>query len=178
LEPTTFRRNNSMKNTLSQTAWEAQADLSRCVRNVNHGVASGSVEWWQTAAAREMPDLIRAWIFAHNGYQHTPSGLRWNTEEEEAEVPDRAEVMACVAFILTNMVCTPGVQRGASSYGLKHRVERWVRLTGHPHAATGGGYVSNGAFIGAAALLGVEMEPTRYGSPNVFLALKPRGGGR
>ena len=51
--------------------------------------------------------------------------------------------------------------RNHSSYGCKHFAERWA---GH--------YVSNAAFIAAAAGLGIVQKPCSLGSPNTVLAIK------
>jgi hypothetical protein len=51
--------------------------------------------------------------------------------------------------------------RKHSSYGCKHFAERWA---GH--------YVSNAAFVAAAAGLGIGQRPGSVGSPNTVLAIK------
>jgi hypothetical protein len=59
------------------------------------------------------------------------------------------------------------IYRSQTSYGLKHEAERWCREQGH----SSGGYISNGALLMAAFILGFEvyrpMIPANF--PNGFL---------
>lgn len=69
--------------------------------------------------------------------------------------PDfRDQVDRAMRFIQEHAVPRRGPNRREGSYGLKHQAEGWA-----------GGYVSNGAFIVAALMLGYEAR--RFpGSPN------------
>ncbi len=62
---------------------------------------------------------------------------------------------------------TEKVNRQATSYGLKHEAERWCKAQGHPD----GGYISNGALLMAACIVGFKVcrpvKPSNF--PNAFL---------
>lgn len=83
------------------------------------------------------------------------------------DAPERDEVEACKAFILTFGKPAASVVRSElHSYSLKHAVESWSRRLG------GIPYVSNGAFLQAAAELNVPFEPVEDGSVNAYFALR------
>lgn len=46
-----------------------------------------------------------------------------------------------------------GINRGSTSYSLKHEAEKWARAQGHAN----GGYVANGCLLMAACLLGFKV---------------------
>lgn len=77
--------------------------------------------------------------------------------------PDPEQVAVCKAWLTA--YAKPKKGWGArTSYGLKHVVERWA-----------GAYVTNGAFIEAAAALGYDYRRASPGSPNaVFRMALPR----
>lgn len=54
------------------------------------------------------------------------------------------------------------IDKTHTSYGHKHRVERWA-----------GRYISNGAFIAAAIALGIPVQYI-YRSPNIFTAISKK----
>ncbi len=75
------------------------------------------------------------------------------------------EVAACADWLdLQKAILTYNPRH--SSYGYKHRVERWVDSQGGPHL-----YVANGSFIAAALGLGLAMK--RDG-PNAYFKLSER----
>lgn len=62
------------------------------------------------------------------------------------------------------------INYNSSSYGLKHRVERYYRDSN----CCGNNYVSNGAFIVAALLCGFKIKSKEWSGPNVFLNISNR----
>ncbi|MEN8258831.1 MAG: hypothetical protein ABFS09_13300, partial [Thermodesulfobacteriota bacterium] len=68
---------------------------------------------------------------------------------------------SCEWLLLCKTIKTPNDRIG-SSYGLKHRVEKWV-----------GEYISNGAFIAAVFFLGIPYKEY-WGSPNISVAISSR----
>jgi hypothetical protein len=81
--------------------------------------------------------------------------------DRPADEPEIEQVNAAAQFIEAHCAHTVRT-RNHSSYGWKHIAERFI---GH--------YITNGAFIAAAALLGYKLKPSRPGSPNVDLAMRP-----
>lgn len=56
-----------------------------------------------------------------------------------------------------------------SSYGLKERVEFWLKESGAPDS-----YISNGAFIVACIREGYKVKPIQPYSPNAAIAIRKR----
>jgi len=73
--------------------------------------------------------------------------------------PDKKMVKLCRKFIREMM--SPSKSAINSSYHLKHEVERWS-----------GVYITNGAFILAALLEGINQVPTSIHSPNTHIFAK------
>ncbi|MBC3810091.1 hypothetical protein [Undibacterium aquatile] len=62
--------------------------------------------------------------------------------------------------------------KAGSSYGLKHEVEYFCHS--FPNAEYTNQYVANGSFICVALHLGFEVQPTHFGSPNVYFNISSR----
>lgn len=99
-------------------------------------------------------------VFTFRGktYRIDAEGLNWQWQDY-GNPPDEAQIKICERWIQIHTTPRETVNDRASSYGLKHRVERW------------GSYVSNGAFLTAMARLGIEIIPCTLGSPNAFFKL-------
>ena len=89
---------------------------------------------------------------------------------ERAELADLLQAIASSADWIRGKALIKTYNRGRSSYGYKHDVERWIETRGGPHH-----YVSNGAFIAAALGLGLEAKLTSPDSPNVYFKFSRRG---
>lgn len=93
----------------------------------------------------------------------TKSGL----SNEMGSPPPAEEVEVCKRWINEFIGKRKTINDEYSSYGLKHKVEKWAEDTD---------YISNGAFIQAAVDLGYEYRRIRN-SPNAFLNMSfPRRG--
>ena len=73
------------------------------------------------------------------------------------------EFWRAMAFLIVCCDRRKTLNRRATSYGLKHAVEREMRSAGERPI-----YCSNGMFIAAALTLGFKVEPIP-GTPNAFL---------
>ncbi|WP_152033411.1 hypothetical protein [Bradyrhizobium sp. DOA9] len=96
-----------------------------------------------------------------------PYGLRHyrgNHPVEPRSIRDD-EVATAMAFLRRFHPTKKGT---ASSYWLKHEAENWGRKNGMS------GYVSNGAMLIAALLLGFTVLPHRSPSPNAQIGLSKR----
>ena len=93
-----------------------------------------------------------------NGEVHSiiRSGLLRGNHETKDDAPPTGEVLACIHWIMEFAEPTEAVVKRHTSYGLKHIVERYS-----------GDYVSNGAFIEAALLLGFKCSIS-HGSINPY----------
>lgn len=103
-------------------------------------------------------------------YTISANGLVWGGKKD-GEPPDRAQVDEAKRFIAEFADRTKTIRNTRGSYGLKHAAERWSygrKGNGIPEAC---GFISNGAFIQAAAEMGVDMKPVRVGNPNAVFAL-------
>jgi hypothetical protein len=78
--------------------------------------------------------------------------------------PDEEQICICTEFF---RLCQPTKTGRRHSYGLKHVIESWARNTGR------GVYVSNGACIEAARLLGLVVMAADQG-PNCFIGVSTR----
>lgn len=122
-----------------------------------------------SAVSKAHPELC-AW-----GWQHTkrlPEGGRdpvygpgdWALMDSQDW---RWQVHTAQQFIATRRI-RKTLNKGLSSYGWKHKAERWGKAAGLSP------YVSNGAMIMAAHLCGVAVEDYRgnwHNTPNPYLAL-------
>lgn len=97
-------------------------------------------------------------------------------EQEPPRPPNEDQIKICTAWIMLHAIPTATIRTRHTSYGYKHRVERWTQATG-PHRlsdvegnrwTSGYYYVSNGAFIEAAQRLGFEVRRTHAHSPNAY----------
>lgn len=77
------------------------------------------------------------------------------------------EVAACADWIKEQRPIK-SLNRRHSSYGYKHKVERWIRGRG------GHLYVANGSFIAAAIGMGFKFQLSHPGSPNCFFNFSER----
>ncbi len=78
---------------------------------------------------------------------------------------DDVQMDVCCMWLELFATRTKTVRTRASSYTLKHYVESWCRDEGRPM------YISNGAFIVAAARSGYEARRAAYGSPNLLFRM-------
>lgn len=72
------------------------------------------------------------------------------------------EVAACADWIKEQRSIKT-LNRRHTSYGYKHRVEKWIGDRGGPHL-----YIANGSFIAAAIGLGFDFRPAHPRSPNCY----------
>ncbi len=77
--------------------------------------------------------------------------------------PDPQMVDLCRKFIKEWLTSSPNYKHKNSSYHLKHEVERWANR-----------YISNGSFVLAAVLEGLEQKPTGINSPNTWVSVKKK----
>lgn len=101
------------------------------------------------------------------GLQHRARGRLAYNDADKAfmDTPDfRWQVHTAMQFIAMRRARTT-LNRKISSYGWKHKAERWGRSAGLSS------YVSNGAMIVAAHLCGVRVEAPNQNTPNPYLAL-------
>lgn len=73
------------------------------------------------------------------------------SEHELKERPDQEQIETAKAYL---RLLKPTKRPVVSSYSLKHRAEHWGKDNGMEP------YVSNGALIAAALLLGLAIKPT------------------
>lgn len=78
------------------------------------------------------------------------------------------QINAAGIFIRERCQQTAQIQRKDTSYGWKHVAESWLR------ESQMGGYVSNGAFIAAAALAGYRVERDAPQKPNAVFNMRSR----
>lgn len=125
-------------------------------------VAKAAVE----AVMAEWPDLTFIGFF-------TPEFKELPADRESRKVDDRARMLTdnaleqferCREYIAANLEVGPRVNPNVSSYGLKHRVERW-----YPERE--GVYVSNGMFI--AAMIDQGFRVGQIDGPNCFFNITP-----
>lgn len=94
----------------------------------------------------------------------TVDGIRWDDLRgsgcrTELRPPDRDQVERAKLFITACCRRTVGVGRSIGSYGWKHEAERWLEKRREDALIKEDTYVSNGAFIQAAAEFGVKIVP-------------------
>jgi len=96
-------------------------------------------------------------------------GLPFGLESDSKGPPPESAIQHCVKFIETFGTPLKSMCRTATSYGHKHRVERWLRdVIRQPD------YIPNGAFIVAALRLGYRAEQHEPGSPNAVFNMRLR----
>lgn len=94
-------------------------------------------------------------------YRRTDPSFHLTREERVAQFRERVgEINACVEW-LSGVRRIKTIDRHWTSYGLKHEVERDCRM-----------YISNGAFIMAALILGYPMR--RDDGPNASFGMSLR----
>jgi hypothetical protein len=79
-------------------------------------------------------------------------------EETRNEKPCTKQIELARAFLKLFFRRSQNAYKKATSYGLKHTVERYCEH-----------YISNGAFITAALLEGYIVSVSHYTSPNVYI---------
>lgn len=100
----------------------------------------------------DMKEEFRSSLLSAHGFHVNTSTWeeawdgRWDDYEEQIARANKW-------LILVEKIRSPNKRIG-SSYGLKHRVERWHRRNG-----SGDAYVSNGCFLMAATRLGFTFAP-------------------
>lgn len=92
------------------------------------------------------------------------------TRTPSGEDPEAEQVALCVEWIAEFADYSKAWMTRHSSYGHKHRVERWTARHGSRQ------YISNGAFIVAASQLGYELKRERANSPNAVLKMRLKRG--
>lgn len=94
-------------------------------------------------------------------------------------LPPEPEVISCVVFIREFVTPRKTINKEFSSYGMKHRVERWT-IPSQNRQSGGYQYISNGAFIEAAHREGYRIARTHPGSlnANFNMSCRRRGGDR
>lgn len=103
------------------------------------------------------------------------NGLYADADIEKHPI-DPTQFELAVVWLLMSGSKTRSVYKDASSYGLKHLASRTLQNVNEevPILADGGSYMSNGAFICAAAHLGYIVH-RRPGSMNAHINIrKPR----
>ena len=94
---------------------------------------------------------------------------------EDDRFPNPEQIKICAGWLVLHATRTTYITRAHTSYGLKHRVERWTRVAG-PHKLSDilGNkwvsdyyYISNGAFITAAIQLGYTARRADN-TPNAY----------
>ena len=101
-----------------------------------------------------------------SGYIVTADGLRRVGDPRIATdaPPSQGEIEASIAYLSRNWVSSKSATQG--SYGLKHEAE--AHAPSGPHQ----GYVSNGALIRAALVLGLRVELDRHSPINAAIYVK------
>lgn len=131
--------------------------------------------------SRMMPADIQAVMdrypeLTHYGMGVPTRGVTSAAELTELYARERARLLAAgeecnkALRYLTHTTKRKTLNTKRSSYGLKHRVEYYMKHL--PEVKNY--YVANGAFICAAIHAGFEVRPTRHGSPNVHINISEK----
>lgn len=111
--------------------------------------------------------------FAIDGVRISANGFETDIDRKcSIGDPHVDQIALCRAWLQSHVRATKTIRPRTLSYGLKHRVESWSRrFTGTADYL----YVSNGAFIVAAALEGFALERVHWTSPNALFAFTCHG---
>jgi hypothetical protein len=95
-------------------------------------------------------------------------------EQENWDLPRQVEI-ATEWLLLCKKTKNPRPPHSPSSYGLKHEAQGWGRRARGYHHEPSGGYVSNGALLMAAIMLGFTIKRDKDLSfPNAWLNISSK----
>jgi len=112
---------------------------------------------------------IKYLVIGKNGIYPSNMGNELNADDSLESYDGKRQIQLCEDWI--KKFCSKthpniGIVKRRSSYGFKHKVERYYRKE---KGFEFDNYVSNGAFIQAAINLQYEVKRTDLNSPNVYL---------
>ena len=87
----------------------------------------------------------------------TPNGIESSSCDEQFDADDIKQIETCIGWLKTKKT-QKTINRKASSYGIKHIIERELNT-----------YVCNGSFIAAVIHLGIPCELAN--TPNIHVAI-------
>lgn len=134
------------------------------------GYSSSKMNWFHYSKQ----SIFHSILYSIRLKTATPKDLVKYHKQRHCSQPDPKQVEICKQFIAERCKKTDRINKGWTSYGLKHAVEQWTevkynRSWGHYI------YVSNGAFIRAALDLGYRCEYAYGIGPTVYLNISLRG---